>query len=272
MDFMGSITMSPASGRQIADDSIMTPTEAAKIVVNLRGHVFEIIAYLLDLGESLDLIFGVKLATEVEGRVDFTNWEFYIHTKINTSKANKGNMSSTQKSLNYMAKLDKCPKDFEGGKIMLKMITDKSDHLPQMLLATCINGEFRLSITNHSNKELVFPENKNIGIADMRPVGYYYMSRTVIQQLLQDRFVFLGDTYDEELLQVHEKDPIEALKEVPRPPLKGPLGTKLNIKPDQTKPEKKEKYITGFKVDIDDKYPWLDKDDPHRNMTDGEIL
>ena len=34
-----------------------------KIVVNLRGHVFEIIAYLLDLGQSLDLIFGVKSAT-----------------------------------------------------------------------------------------------------------------------------------------------------------------------------------------------------------------
>ena len=45
---------------KIADDSIMTATEAVKIVVNLRGHVFEIIAYLLDLGDSLDLIFGVK--------------------------------------------------------------------------------------------------------------------------------------------------------------------------------------------------------------------
>ena len=49
----------------------MTATQAIKIVVNLRGHVLEIIAYLLDLGQSLDLIFGVKSATEVEGKVDF---------------------------------------------------------------------------------------------------------------------------------------------------------------------------------------------------------
>ena len=49
----------------------MTVTQAIKIVINLRGHVFEIIAYLLDLGQSLDLIFGVKSATEVEGKVDF---------------------------------------------------------------------------------------------------------------------------------------------------------------------------------------------------------
>ena len=134
-----------------------------------------------------------------------------------------------------MAKLDKCPKDFESGKIMLKMVTDRSDHLPQMLWATYINGEFRLSITNHSDKELIFPENKNIGIANMRSVGYYYMSRTVIQQLLEDKFVFLKDTYDEEFLEIHEKDPIEALQEVLRPTLKGPLGNKLNVKSDQMK-------------------------------------
>lgn len=98
------------------------------------------------------------------------------------------------------------------------------------------------------------------------------MSRTIIQQLLEDRFIFFGDTYDEQLLQVHEEDPIDILKEVLRPPLKGPLGNKLNVKPDQTKPVKKEKYIAGFKVDPDDKYPCLDKDDPLRNMTDREIL
>ena len=49
----------------------MTATEVIKIVVNLRGHVFEIIAYLLDLGQSLDLIFCVQSATEVEEKVDF---------------------------------------------------------------------------------------------------------------------------------------------------------------------------------------------------------
>ena len=54
----------------------MTATEAIKIIVNLQGNVFEIIAYMLDLGESLDLIFGVKSATELEGNIDFANQEF----------------------------------------------------------------------------------------------------------------------------------------------------------------------------------------------------
>ena len=38
----------PKVNVKIANDSIMTATEAIKIVIDLRGHVFEIIAYLLD--------------------------------------------------------------------------------------------------------------------------------------------------------------------------------------------------------------------------------
>ena len=47
----------------------------------------------------------------------------------------------------------------------------------------------------------------------------------------------------------------------------------MNVKPEKNnKSDKKEKYISSFKVDPDDKYPWLDKDDTHRNMTDREII
>ena len=103
---------------------------------------------------------------------------------------------------------------------------------------------------------------------------FHFMSRTVIKQLLEDRFIFIGETdEEEELCQTKEEDPIERLNKVPRPPLKGPLKTQLNVKPEKNnKSDKKEKYISGFKVYPDDKYPWLDKDDPRRNMTDREII
>ena len=126
------------------------------------------------------------------------------------------------------------------------------------------------SIKNHTDRELVFPKDEIIGMADMHSVGYYFMSRTVIKQLLEDRFIFIGETdEEEELHQTKEEDPIEMLNKVPRTPLKGPLKTQLNVKPEEkNKSDKKEKYISGFKVDPDDKYSWLDKDDSRRNMTD----
>ena len=260
----------PKINVKIANDSIMTATQAIKIVFNLRGHVFEIIAYLLDLGQSLDLIFGVKSATEVEGKVDFVTQKFTFRQRSIQIKSITTLRVPPRQTINYTAKLEKCPKDFENGKIMLKLNNEREDKLPQMLWAVCKNGKFKLSIKNHTDKELVFPKDKIIGSADMRYVGYYFMSRTVIKQLLEDRFIFIGETEEEEeLRQTKEEDPIEMLNKVPRPPLKGPLKTQLNVKPEKNnKSDKKEKYISGFKVDPDDKYPWLDKDDPHRNMTD----
>ena len=87
-------------------------------------------------------------------------------------------------------------------------------------------------------------------------------------------FIFIGETdEEEELCQTKEEGPVEMLNKVPRPPLKGPLKTQLNVKPEKNnKSDKKQKYISGFKFDPDDKYPWLDKDDPRRNMTDREII
>ena len=69
-----------------------------------------------------------------------------------------------------------------------------------MLWAVCKNGKFKLSIKNHTDKELVFPKDEIIGSADMHSVGYYFISRTVIKQLLEDRFIFIGETDEEEEL------------------------------------------------------------------------
>ena len=129
---------------------------------------------------------------------------------------------------------------------MLRLNNEREDKLPQMLWAVCKNGEFKLSIKNHTNKELVFPKDEIIGSADMHSVSYYFMSRTVIKQLLEDKFIFIGETDEEELLQTKEEDPIEMLNKVPRPPLKGPLKTQLNVKPEKNnKSNEKEKHILG---------------------------
>ena len=126
---------------------------------------------------------------------------------------------------------------------MLKLNNEREDKLPQMLWAVCKHGKFKLSIKNHTDKELVFLKDEITGSADMCSVGYYFMSRKVIKQLRGDIFIFIGETNEEEELhQTKEEDPIEMLNKVPRPPLKGPLKTQLNVKPEKNnKSDKKEK-------------------------------
>ena len=142
----------PKINVKIANVSIMTATEAIKIVINLRDHVFEIIAYMLDLGQSLDLIFGVKSATEVEEKVDFVTQEFTFRQRSIQIKSITTLRVPPKQTINYNAKLEKCPKDFENGKIMLKLNNEREDKLPQMLWAVCKNGKFKLSIKNHTDK------------------------------------------------------------------------------------------------------------------------
>ena len=127
--------------------------------------------------------------------------------------------------MNYAAKLEKCPKDYESGKVMLKLRNDRDDKLPQILWVTCMNGQFRLSIKNLTNKELIFNEGIMIGITNMRSVGYFYISRSTIQKAVEGRFVLISETEDEvllqaneELVQANEKDLIKELHKIPRPP------------------------------------------------------
>ena len=99
------------------------------------------------------------------------------------------------------------------------MNNEREDKLPQMLWAVCKNEKFRLSIKNHTDKELVFPKDEIMGSADIHSIGYYFMSRTVIKQLLEDRFIFIGETEEEkELHQTKEEDPIDMLNKVQKPP------------------------------------------------------
>ena len=105
---------------------------------------------------------------------------------VNTSQIYTTLRVPPRETINYTAKLEKYPKDFENGTIMLKLNNEREDKLPQMLWAVCKDGKFRLSIKNHTDKELVFPKDETIGSADMCSVGYYFMSRTVIKQLLEE--------------------------------------------------------------------------------------
>ena len=264
---------------RIADGSCMKASEAIKLLIEIKGHVFETIAYLVPMGDSLDFIFGVKSAAEIEGKIDVAGLQFEFkirtipvrpETKVTVAPGNKAT---------YWAKLDNVPKDFDSGRIVLKVTASQCrTRTPQILKAMCINGRFKLTVHNASSTKLLLTPNDIIAQADMRSVGYFYMSRSTLQRLLEKTFVFVEEDFrdsKETNCRAHESaepDPTKNMGNVPRPPLKGPLGTKLETKFRQNEHNKGVKYINGVRVDPNDPYPHLDRDDPRRNMTDREIL
>ena len=66
----------------ITDDGVVKVTEAIQLMFRFHGHVFEFIAYLSDMSETLDFVIGQKSMCELEATVDFKNLAFFISEEI----------------------------------------------------------------------------------------------------------------------------------------------------------------------------------------------
>ena len=109
-----------------------------------------------------------------------------------------------------------------------------------------------VEIINTSNKVLQFTKEKAMGIIDIRSLGYYTIRHCVLEYNLSSDFTFANFN---KLASAYED-----LKRA-----KAQWKRKEKVKKEATNPKK-------VKVDLEDPYPWLPKDDPRRNMSDEEIL
>ncbi len=104
---------------------------------------------------------------------------------------------------------------------------------------------FQVTITNDSAKDLILAKNFFMGGVDLRSTGYFFKDRDMLVNSFPDECVFLND---ESMLNKM----FAFLKKV----------NKLDDSAPSEEP----------KIDLDDPYPWLEKDDPRRTMTDMECI
>ena len=128
-------------------------------------------------------------------------------------------------------------------------------------------------LSNYPNWKI--HEGDMIGCLDMRSSGYFHVSRETLQHILQSSFKdncsFLSERETEEYFDLYHKDHKEVLDYV---------STQMNqrLKQQQGNTELVDRKATDednqelTKVKGKDPYPWLDKEDPRRKMTDQEIL
>ena len=136
------------------------------------------------------------------------------------------------------------------------------------------DGKTTVQLSNHSNENWKIHEGDMIGCIDMRTSGYFHVSRETLQHILQssfkDNFSFLSERETEEYFDLYHKDHKEVLNYV---------STQMNqrLKQQQGNTELVDREVTDednqlTKAKGKDPYPWLDKEDPRRKMTDQEIL
>ena len=109
-----------------------------------------------------------------------------------------------------------------------------------------------VDIINTSNRVLHFCREKAMGIVDIRSLGYYTIRHCVLEYNLSSDFTFANFN---KLASAYEDMKIAKAK----------WRMKDRTKGTNSDPKK-------VKVDLEDPYPWLPKDDPRRDMSDEEIL
>ena len=107
-----------------------------------------------------------------------------------------------------------------------------------------------INMMNVTPNTMIFNKNKSFGIVDIRSLGYYNIRHSVLQFNLSHNFTFanfnkMANTYEDMRL------------------------AKAKMSKKKTKQEDTDHKV---KVDPKDPYPWLNKDDKRRHMTDEDIL
>ena len=137
------------------------------------------------------------------------------------------------------------------------------------------DGKTAIQFTNHSNIDWKIHKGEMLGCLDTRSSGYFHVSRDTLQQIMKSSFKdncsFLSEDETSEYFDLYNKDHKEVvnyIKTEVNKRLKQQGNTKLV---DRNEPPVEND--TNIVPDKDeDPYPWLDKEDPRRNMTDQEIL
>ena len=271
-------------GVVVANDGVIKVTEAIQFMIKFHGHVFEFIAYLADMSDTFDFVIGQKSMYELEATVDYNNLAFTFLKRSLPIFAKEDYIVKSGKTKDIVLELKDIPfevhgyKDFpkDGVATVAKLKSAKDSQMVQtLILHLGEDGKTTVQLSNHSNENWKIHKGDMIGCLDMRSSGYFHVSRETLQHILQSSFKdncsFLSERETEEYFDLYHKDHKEVLNYV---------STQMNqrLKQQQGNTELVYREATDEdnqelpKVKGRDPYPWLDKEDPRRNMTDQEIL
>ena len=215
------------------------------LLFKIQGHIFEVYTLVSEIQDKMDLILGVKNIFELEGIMNSRTCSFnflnrslpifpLVHYKIKPGK-----MAYVKVRIPFVEKLS--------GITIVKLLYKY--HIGTMRVRIDHNQPI-IKIINNTNETIFYSPQLSMGIVDIRSLGYYNVSKSI---LLFDK---------------------RGNDRIPPPPYRVP-----KLHPQQY-------YKTGNSAEIScqlekdqldsetekDPYPWLDLEDPRRDMSDNQIL
>ena len=236
------------------------------------------------MSDAFDFVIGQKSMYELEATVDYNNLAFaFLKRSLPVYPVDNFTVKPG-KTKGIVLELKEVPfkihgyKDFpeDGVATVAKLKSAKEDQLIQtIILHLTDDDKTTVQLTNHSSENWKIKQGEMLGCLDMRSTGYFHVSRDTLQQIMQssskDKCSFLSETETQEYFYLYHKDHKEEMSYVNsqvNQRIKQQQGNTQLI--DRDEHDDNDTNIVLHKGK--DPYPWLDDDDPRRNMTDQEIL
>ena len=225
---------------QVGNGELVAALFVIQFVFKIGKHLFEVYTLVSEIQQSMDLILGVKNMFELEGEVSCRTSQFKFLNRslplfpLSTHRITIGCKAYVKAKVSFIEKLS--------GHAVAKLLYRGSLGTMKIRLVDNITV---MQIINNTPTTMYLSPEQPIGIVDIRSLGYYNIKPEVM------RFNLTG---------FHN------------------LSTGWDMDPHFEKCFAKfstwnVRYkMRGAKEKGPDLYPWLDKDDPRRHMTDEEIL
>ena len=223
---------------QVGNGALVPALFVIPLVFKIQGHIFEVYTLVSEIQDKMDLILGVKNIFELEGIVNtrICSVKFLNRSlpifPVAHHKIKPGRMAYVKVRIPFVEKLS--------GIVIVKLLYKY--HIGTMRVHIDSNQSI-IKIINNTEETIHYTPQLAIGIVDIRSLGYYNVSKSIM---------FFDKRGNDR---------------IPPPPYRVP---KLHPRNYYKAKEMKEQSVQD--KEKKDLYPWLDKDDPRRDMTDEEIL
>ena len=207
------------------------------ILIKIAGHKFEIYALVSEIQSTIDLVLGMKNMHELEGELSPRNSEFRFLNRA-VPLFTLENFSLKPGCKRFVKCIAPFPVNLSGLAIIKIALGQRTVTIQCKLQ----NNLGILDMVNTSKTTMLFSTDTALGIVDIRSLGFYNIRHATLQYNLSKQL---------------------------------PQYNKIVVKhADQLRSNHASKHGKHVKQHkhAADPYPWLDSQDPRRNMTDEEIL
>ena len=202
------------------------------VIVDVHGHRFEIFTLVSEIHENVDLVFGIRNIFELEGVIDSHDSCFSF---LNRSIPFFPEEKTEINPNEQKLVIVEAPFVEEISGMAITKLLHMQEQVTNMIKLKFIRNRVTLKVTNNTHETMTFDPTEMIGILDLRSLGYYRIKQDVLQQNQSKHYHFKSaDTVCEQLNRF-----VNLLKK---------------------------------KENTEENYPWLDKNDERKYMTNREIL